>query len=168
MTSSLGRLFDGMAFLLGLCKFNRYEAEAPMALETAAWTCSDPPGLLPFDLIQDEKSKTTMIKLEPMIRAVLEGRQDGQSKHALARAFHDTLAEALGCLILRVASQTSLKRVALSGGCFANGLLLNQLVASLKRAGLEVFLQKQVPPGDGGIALGQAVVAAAQLRRGDS
>jgi len=84
----------------------------------------------------------------------------------LARAFHETVATILAEAAGEAARARGLNRVVLSGGCFANRLLTERVTELLEAAGLEVFAHRQVPPGDGGIALGQAVVAAERVRRG--
>jgi hydrogenase maturation protein HypF len=154
--SSAGRLFDGVAALLGYCERNRYEAEAAMILQHEAETAGPAPAL-PWAL----RPPTTpggawRMDAAPMIRALLEGGEPGR----LARSFHEGLAELLGTAALRVAEEAGLDRVVLSGGCFANGLLLAGVGERLTRAGLKVYSHQVVPCGDGGLALGQAYVAA--------
>ena len=100
-----------------------------------------------------------------MIRSLVEGIASGRSSLELARAFHDTIALALAEIVRRVADATGVRRVALTGGCFANRLLLSGLSSLLVREGFEVILHRRLPTGDGGISLGQAVIAAARNRK---
>jgi hydrogenase maturation protein HypF len=162
LTSSLGRLFDAVAFLLGLATDNRHEAEAAMALEAAARTC---PGAEPltFDLSGGEDGPGDPLQLDvrPTLRDLLAGTLRGENPGKLARAFHETLAAGLAAAAVRIAGSAGLDRVALSGGCFANRLLLDSLVRRLETAGLNAVAHHRVPTGDGGVSLGQAVVAAA-------
>ena len=163
-TSSMGRLFDGAAFLLGICDRNRYEAEAPMTLEAAAAACRkvEPLGWA----LGEGADGAVEMDVRPMIRELVEGVQACRPPSELARAFHEAVAAMLAACVNRAAARTGLNRVMLSGGCFANRLLLSRLWDLLRVAGREVYIHRLVPPGDGGIALGQAVVAAARLDRG--
>lgn len=159
-TSSLGRLFDGAAFLLGICGKNRFEAEAPMRLESEAWKCHGPVESLSYSLEDGGDEEPLRIDPRPLILALLEGRRAGRPIPKLAKAFHETIAAALTSNVLRISERTGIRDVALSGGCFANRLLSMRLVDMLQEDDLRVWVHRKVPPGDGGIALGQAVAAA--------
>jgi hydrogenase maturation protein HypF len=137
-TSSLGRVFDAVSCLLGLCSCNRHEAEAAMALEAAA---APEPGVVPALTFED-------LSLLPAIREIVAAR------------FHDTVAQMLAAAARRACEQHGVTKVALSGGCFANRRLLARLVELLESAGRQVLYHRHIPPGDGGIALGQAFAAA--------
>lgn len=160
-TSSLGRLFDGVAFLLGVCDSNRYEAEAAMSLEALARECGTQ-EVLNFRL-HSVGREPTQFDVEPMLRELIERHAAGGDAAILARAFHETLAAMLARAAIGAASATGLSRIAISGGCFANRLLLERITDRLATGGLEVFVHNRVPTGDGGIALGQAVAAAARM-----
>ncbi len=164
-TSSLGRLFDAVAYFAGLCDVNHNEAQAAMALETAAR--QEPPGeILPFLLKDAEDSETPMrLDVRPMIRAILGELAEGNGPSRIARMFHDTLVAMLAESVGHVAKRSGLDRVVLSGGCFVNRILAEGLYERLNAMGLKVFMHRRVPTTDGGIALGQAVSAAARLRR---
>ncbi len=161
-TSSLGRLFDAVAWLLGLCEHNRAEAQAPMALEAAAFAYGPAPAL-PFELIEEDGS--LVLDQRPMIRAIVAGLGAGRSAGELAAAFHQTLADLLASAAARVLDRVGDRPIMLSGGCFANRLLTEQLVDRLKARGRAVYIHHRVPAGDGGLALGQAVCAAARAAR---
>ena len=163
-TSSLGRLFDAAAFVLGLCDRNDHEGQAAMALEAAA-TRVDGAEPLPYELHPGEDG-TLLLDVRPGLRAMLKDLSAGRDVAELARAFHEMVAGLFAEAAARAARQAGLDRVCLTGGCMVNRLLLAGLHARLTRAGLKVFAHRQVPPGDGGLALGQAVAAAAQLKRG--
>jgi len=164
-TSSLGRLFDGVACLLDVCRVNRYEAEAAATLEALAL---QGPAVEPlaYGLIEPQTvgQAPMMLDPRPLIRELVAGIKAGRAAAELARAFHETVAVMLVRAAHRVAEQTGLERVVLSGGCFANRLLLERVADRLGAVGCEVFIHQQVPTTDGGVALGQAVIATARLR----
>ena len=163
VTTSAGRLFDGVAALLGVRQTTSFEGQAAMELEFTA----DPEvrDAYPFE-IETEKSSVdsartcVVVDWRPLIGAVLEEIARGTARSIVAARFHNSLAEA----IVRVAGEIGREEVALSGGCFQNRLLTERTLAGLEAAGHRVLLHRQVPPGDGGISLGQVAVAAARLR----
>lgn len=157
-TSSLGRVFDAVAFLLGLCPRNRHEAEAAMSLEAAA--AQVPEALEPLPHHVSATERTVHLSLFPALRAIVAGRGRGEPVATLAARFHDTLIAGLADAAGRVCRQRRIEKVALSGGCFANRRLLTGLTARLEAQGLRVLYHRQVPAGDGGLALGQSWVAA--------
>ncbi|HBF32961.1 TPA: carbamoyltransferase HypF, partial [Candidatus Sumerlaeota bacterium] len=148
-TSSTGRLFDAAAFLLGLCERNRFEAEAAMLLESVAQSYSgaSPNALPPASGLLDWK---------PLVRNLVVGMRQGVPVPQLAYAFHSELAILLTSGALAAAQRNDITQVVLTGGCFANRLLTALMMKNLEHAGLEVFTHHEVPPGDGGLALGQA------------
>ena len=160
-TSSLGRFFDAAAFLLGVCGRNRFEAEAPIVLESLATA----PGN-PFDCEMNKNDDGKWVfDYAPIVRGLLEGVRAGRPRAELAAAFHETVAIMLARCAGRVADENGVDRVLLSGGCFANRYLLTRMWELLREDGLNVFLHKRVPPGDGGISLGQAICAVERGRR---
>jgi hydrogenase maturation protein HypF len=159
-TSSLGRAFDAAAYILGLCERNRHEAEAAMALEAAAGTAPAEP--LPWAVTDSEG--TLVLSLAPALAAMDELRQGGHPVEVLAARFHETVARMLAEAASRAAEATGIRTVGLTGGCFQNRRLLGRTVELLEVLGFEVRVHRRVPPGDGGLALGQAVLAAARLR----
>jgi hydrogenase maturation protein HypF len=159
-STALGRLFDAFAAWLELCRLNRFEAEAPMALEAAA--AGEPArDVWPMDLVRVES--LWQLDPVPLATCVLGGLADGVATAELAARIHDSLADGLARLAEAGAQQTGLRTVALSGGVFANARLTRTLEARLVAAGLEVLRHTRVPTTDGGLALGQAAVAAARL-----
>ena len=160
-TSSLGRLFDGVAFLLGICDRNDTEARAPIALEARAGASTDTAAL--GWALNDLPDGEVEMDFRPMIREIIDG---GRGIDALAGAFHETAAAMLAGCVGRIAERTGLDRVVLSGGCFANHLLLGRLVDLLRSDGRDVYVHHRISAGDAGIALGQAVVAATRIAKG--
>ncbi len=158
-TSSAGRLFDAVAALIGLRRKVTYEGQAAMELETLARTVS---RASPWPISIHQNQNLSEIPVEAIIRAVIMDVQAGVSPNIIAARFHQTLI-ALGTeMVARLSEQTGIHEVALSGGCFYNRLLLDGLHHDLEARGFSVYTHHQVPAGDGGLALGQAVIAAQQ------
>jgi hydrogenase maturation protein HypF len=162
--SSLGRLFDAAAALAGVAFANRYEAEAPMRLEGVADSLPDAAGAgeYPFAITAAEPFE---IDWRPLAAALAADAEAGADPAAVAARFHNTLAAMLTAAAVAARERTGLSTVAISGGCMANRLLRRELRRRLAADGFEVLLHRAVPCNDGGIALGQAFVAAARLCR---
>ena len=168
--SSLGRLFDAAAFLCGLCPVNRYEGEAAMLLEAAAqrarrqWVEIAPlaaAALHDGSLLVEQEGRL-QLDTRPLARDLVARLAAGESTDVLAAAFHESIARLFARAAQRVAVERGLVDVLLTGGCFANRILLLRLSALLSEVGLTVHRHRLVPPGDGGLALGQATIAAAR------
>jgi len=155
--SSLGRWFDAVAALCGLSERNAYEGQAPMQLESAIQ-----PGAGQAYDFEIHQADPFRIDLVPMVRGLVDDLLAGGSVGAVAEKFHNTVAAFLIASANRARRRTGLRTVALSGGCFANRYLTDRLVKLLIGDGFEVLVHRTIPPNDGGIALGQAVVAAAK------
>jgi hydrogenase maturation protein HypF len=155
-TSSAGRLFDAVASLLGICRNATYEGQPAVLLEQAAL-----PRATPTNVSISERGGLLELDTRDLIAPIVDGLRRGEGVAKLAGAFHASLASATADMGMRLAADHGMTRVALGGGVFANDLLTADLVQRLTHAGLEVFLPREVPVGDGGIALGQAVVAGA-------
>ncbi len=190
MTSSAGRLFDGISALLAIRHEVSYEGQAAILLETAArgWFSRDglpkpdgPPRWLDDDTVSwiteptsprptdpdDNDGPMTLMPLQPYVRALLDDIAQGRSQGEIAAAFHHALAWVFASVATRTAAAHSLDTVALSGGVFQNTVFTELLVARLEHMGLRVLCHRNVPPNDGGICLGQAESAAAFLRLTD-
>ena len=164
LNSGAGRLFDGFAALLGLCEHNHYEAQAALALEAAAdsWRPSDRGA--GFDLRPPTASEGLWeIDPAPLVRATARRREQGAPVEELAADLHAELARAWAAVTIEQSRATGLGTAVLSGGVFCNEILTRRLTELLAAAGLRVLRHRLVPPNDGGLALGQAAVAAAQL-----
>ncbi len=159
LTSSVGRLFDAVASLLGVRHRARYEAQAAMELEALAEGSAGPPYSLEIT-----GGAPLVIEPGPLIRGVIDDLVAGAPAPLIAARFHATLAHAVVHVGEWVRSSVGLDRVVLSGGVFQNAILLAAVRRGLAEAGFEVFSHHLVPPNDGGIALGQAAVAHARLQ----
>jgi len=158
--SSVGRLFDAVASLIGLRQVARYEGQAAMELEWLA-SRSTECGTYDFEMTASaDDTAPAELDWAPMVRGIVADVARETKQDAIARKFHNTLAE----MIVRVAGEHAGLPLALSGGCFQNRLLTELTVARLEACGVKVYWHQRVPPNDGGIALGQVVAVARQLR----
>ena len=152
-TSSMGRLFDGVAALLGIAHESTYEGEAATRLEYAVDDAERGRYLLPLHAEGQLDWRVLLIEL-------LDDHRRGTRVGKIAARFHNALVAGAVAVAERVAEP----RVALSGGCFQNRILVERVSAALRARGFRVLRHQQVPPNDGGIAYGQIAVAAAVLR----
>ena len=174
LTSSMGRLFDAVSALIDIRGRIDYEGQAAVELEMAAYTChceerdsSLTPGTsskisadnesYPYNITKDNGMK--IIKLREPLQAIVEDLKQGSSKARISIRFHNTIARMTSQVCRLIASETGIYQVALSGGVFQNRLLLNKTASLLEKSGFQVFIHRQVPCNDGGISLGQAVIA---------
>jgi hydrogenase maturation protein HypF len=161
LTSSLGRLFDGVAAILGLRRNVTFEGQAAMELEAMARYGSG--RVMRFAI--EEVEGVMHLDFSPMIRAITKRLQAGKDSGELAFSFHLTLQVAFSKMARTIRSKTGLNRVVLSGGCFQNRILTEGTIKELKKAGFDVFFHRAIPTNDGCISLGQAVCAGAQAVR---
>jgi hydrogenase maturation protein HypF len=155
MTSSAGRLFDAVAAIAGVAATSAYEGEAAMRLEAAL---RDEPGRPAYPLPLLDGGHPMDLDWRPLVAAALHDATAGVPPSAISLRFHNALAAA----IVSVARHAGLRDVVLSGGVFQNGALVERARARLLDAGFHPFIHHRVPPNDGGLALGQAVLAAAR------
>jgi len=158
LTSSVGRLFDAVAALAGVRDRVSYEGQAAAELEGLA-TEVGPDGAYPFDLLPDAPM---VVDTRPLVRAVAEDIGQGVEAARVARRFHSTLVEVIAAVCDRVRRATGLGVVVLSGGVFLNALLTREVCRRLHGEGFDVHRHRLVPPGDGGLSLGQLAIAAYQ------
>jgi len=177
LTSSCGRLFDAVSAILGICHRVDYEAQAAIELEMASTFKLQGSGFkiqdsYPFrlDFVAEEEGEggverlpdmggKYVLGLEGVLNGVLADRREGKPVEEIGLRFHITVARMIVETCRRIAEHTGITTVALSGGCFQNRLLLGLVVPWLREAGFRVLLQQRVPCNDGGISLGQAVIA---------
>jgi hydrogenase maturation protein HypF len=147
-TTSVGRLFDAVASLTGVARQNRFEGQAAMLLENEIGR-----------LRTEEAYSLSGGNWEPLIRAVVAERRAGAPTSLIAAKFHNALVS----WILEVAASAGLKQTVFSGGVFQNRYLTERTAAVLESQGFTVYTHRQVPPNDGGIALGQAAMSMVKL-----
>ena len=164
LTSSCGRLFDGVAALLGLQTHVQYEGQAAMELEGLAWSaCTQPDAVHTlfarhYRVHLRKGEGRCRVDIRPMIRELIEERDRGVAREKIAWAFHCWLAESACEGVKECAAETGLSTVVLSGGCMQNRLLLILLFNLLEREGFAVYTGEKIPVNDGGIAFGQAYI----------
>jgi hydrogenase maturation protein HypF len=160
LASSLGRLFDAAAAILGIRVHAHHEAQAAMELESLA---ADIAGdALPLPAAEDPDGTWVLDPL-PLLAALGEAWSRGASVGVLAASFHESVAEGAAALAVRLCGLQGLDTVALGGGCFQNARLLEGVSARLEGAGLRVLTPRLLGPNDGAVSYGQAVVAAARM-----
>lgn len=169
-TSSMGRLFDAAAAILGICDKATYEGEPAIELEAAAWRAFSSESACPtgnmasFSVTESSRPDDChVLNSRPLFEALLEGIRTGVPAGKLALDFHVTIARASARIASEICVREDLDTVALSGGVFMNRLLLRLLTHELKDASLAVLVSHAVPVNDGCIAYGQAAIARARL-----
>ncbi|NNG17639.1 MAG: carbamoyltransferase HypF [Gemmatimonadales bacterium] len=164
--SSMGRLFDAAAAVLGLRRLARYEGQAAMELEALAAGRRGSGGgsELPYGIEADGEGAWVLDPV-PLLVTLGERAQGGEGAVDLAADFHTTVAAATVRLVERACEQASVERVVLSGGVFQNALLLADVTRRLEALGLTILVPRALSPNDGAISYGQAAVAAAMLGR---
>lgn len=163
-TSSMGRLFDGVSSLIGLCHEIEYEAQAAIELEALLNNRPDMVESLDYDII--EHQNRFALDYRPMVRHLVNLIQNNTlNQQDLSRKFHSTIVEATIDLCCRLAAQTGISEIVFSGGVFMNRYLLCNLVTESKVKGLTPYVHENTPTNDGGVALGQIMVADAKLNQ---
>ncbi|MCK4850558.1 MAG: carbamoyltransferase HypF, partial [Phycisphaerae bacterium] len=164
LTSSCGRLFDAVSSLLGLCHFNTFEGEAAVTLEMAMTDCDWRP--YPYTLPRDDRD-CYLPDFTPTIKAIVDDLTGGVAHGLIAARFHHTIIQLCLDLVSALAADTGITKVVITGGVFQNNFLHSRLKRLLAQAGFDVYANTLTPPNDGGIALGQAVLAGMILQGED-
>ncbi|MCL6300755.1 carbamoyltransferase HypF [Streptomyces kronopolitis] len=160
LTSSMGRLFDGYSALLGVCEEVGYEGQAAIELEQLiAW---DHTPATPWPLRLNDEDGRLVVDHGPWLESLLTGLAERRGSTELSRAFHESIVYAVVEVCLRLSRTHGVPDVVLSGGVFLNQHLLTRAEQELTAAGLRVHTHRRIPPNDGGICVGQAMVAAAR------
>lgn len=156
-TSSLGRVFDAVSSLLGLCDVATFQAEAPIRLEHSAARGTN----RHYDLTEGQ-----IIGLAPLFRQILNDIRQGVDRQVIAATFHHSVVRLCVNQALKYSQSTGVKKIVLAGGAFQNRLLLSGISEGLTTNGLSVYSPSAFPAGDAGIALGQLAVAAKRRNMG--
>jgi hydrogenase maturation protein HypF len=159
LNSSMGRLFDAVSALIGIRGEIDYEGQAAVELEMAAYDAIGKVGDSDYPFSITGSDGVRIIQLKDLFTDIVEELHQGISKATIAAKFHNTVAKMICEMSRIIAGETGINQVALSGGCFQNRLLFRKVVPMLESAGLSVLVHRQVPCNDGGISLGQAVIA---------
>ncbi len=167
LCSSMGRLFDAISALLGIRQEIDYEGQAAVELEMAAHSSAVARELdeaishvqesYPYRIVEDGGIR--IVHLRDLLSAIIEDSHRGIPKGIISLKFHDTVAQMINEMCYLIADEAGITQVALSGGVFQNRLLLRKAVNLLESSGFQVLTHRQVPCNDGGISLGQAVIA---------
>ena len=157
LTSSAGRLFDAVSALAGVRQEIDYEAQAAIELEMLAPDEVEERQSYPFSIVKHEEVR--VVKLEELFSAVVQDVKNQTPVPVISLKFHHTMAEIIAEMCKLMAKESGINQVALSGGVFQNRLLLKLATSALQREGFSVLTHHLVPCNDGGISLGQAVIA---------
>lgn len=155
LTSSMGRLFDAVASLCSIRDEVHYEGQAAIELEMIANHDLEPS----YPFLMDETLDPLVIDPAPIIRGVVDDLGNGIPAARISTRFHRTVADLVVHTCDRIRSREKINRVVLSGGVFQNIFLLSLAFDGLSHSGFEVIVHQRVPANDGGISLGQAVIA---------
>ncbi|HER43966.1 MAG TPA: carbamoyltransferase HypF [Candidatus Eisenbacteria bacterium] len=162
-TSSMGRLFDAVSFLLGGGSRVSYEAEAAVSLEALALEAGAESRSHPFHVSAGGGENAELIDPAPLLEGIMGDIAAGISRTDIARIFHNSVAALVADTVARHSERTGIRDVVVSGGVFQNRLLCELLAESARGAGWKLHWHLLVPPNDGGVSYGQAAVAAAAL-----
>ncbi len=162
LTSSCGRLFDAVSAVLGFQGEASYEGQAAIQLEMMAYDVDDGASY-PFAIVQQDGAE--VIRLSTTWQGILHDLRAGVPAEVMASRFHNTVAQMIVHVCAGISEENGLRSVALSGGCFQNRLLLARTTGLLREAGFHVLTHHQVPCNDGGVSLGQAVIAHSRCAR---
>ena len=155
-TSSLGRVFDAVAAMIGLGGYNNFDAQLPMALESIAAENVD--EKYQFKIVSSP-NQSCCIDLGITIKQIINDVEKEINQGIISAKFHNTLAAALLDMAKHARESTKLNTAALSGGVFCNRYLLDRLIKLLKKEDFKVLFNREIPSNDGGISLGQATIA---------
>ena len=163
--SSVGRLFDVISCLLGLCDFNSFQGEGAVLLESMGQKFLDNLSEIPHNLIKEKsfsyyKNSSLTFNINPIIIGVVEDLLSGIDTHEVAFKFHSSLGDVITSIVIEYLNKLDINRVVLGGGCFQNKILTEIIIGNLENKGVEVFYPRLFPCNDGGLAVGQLAAVA--------
>jgi hydrogenase maturation protein HypF len=156
MTSSMGRLFDAVSALAGVRQKVNYEGQA--AIEFEALADEAEAGKYVFDVEADQ------VRVRSVVEALVKDVMAGVPIQKISARFHNGLAESVRETVKKISGETGIRSIVLSGGVWQNITLLRRTLSLLRNDGFEVYIHREVPTNDGGLSLGQAVIAANKFR----
>lgn len=160
-STGVGRLFDAVSSLIGVCDHNTFEGEAAIALEAIA--ASDVADGYDFDL---EVRETAVIDFSKTICGIVEDMMGSKDAGVISAKFHNTVVDAIQTVVARLSSAHGLNDVVLCGGVFQNMYLLERVIAKTESSGMKVHIHEKVPTNDAGISLGQAYILRERVKEG--
>ena len=158
ITSSVGRLLDALAALCGICATITYEGQAAIEFEAVA----DPTVMSHYDCPIIRHPEGRILDARAIVKGVMDDLAHGTTVSEISARVHNSLVQCCATCCAEIASKRDITTVLLSGGVFQNSLLLGRMILALESRGLDVRIPIEIPPNDGGIAFGQASVAAAR------
>lgn len=165
LCSSMGRLFDGISALLGICREADYEGRGAILLESAA--DKNEAGLLPYDILRNDADGRLLFDERPLVCAMMKLLKEGASPSRLAARFMNSLTDMSLEICCRIREESGVNRIVLSGGSFQNMYILTRLLPRLRDSGFEAFTHRRVSCSDEGIPLGQLLIGRARLSKGN-
>jgi len=161
LASGIGRLFDAVSALIGVCDRNTFEGEAAIALE--AITYSDLKTAYPFDI---QEKKALEVDFTSTVSAIMDDLLKGEDKGVISTKFHNTVIQVIQTVVKQLAGIYGLNDVVLCGGVFQNMYILERSIEVLKSMKYSVYIHDKVPTNDAGISLGQAYIVRERIKRG--
>lgn len=161
LSSGIGRLFDGVSAMIGVCDLNTFEGEAAIALEAVA-----APGITQEYPVDIKFGETMEVDCSHAILGIINDVAKGEEIGVISAKFHNTVVSAIQRVVVKLSSLHRINDVALCGGVFQNMYLLERTVSGLGAAGMRVFIHEKVPTNDAGISLGQAYIIRERIREG--
>jgi hydrogenase maturation protein HypF len=145
-----------------VCEESTYEGQAAMELEMAAADGTEEY----YDFLYQQQEASCSINPSPLLKGICADIKAGKPAGYISATFHNSIAAMIVAVCCRLKERCRLDKVALSGGCFQNGYLLSRSISGLRQAGFSILQHHLVPPNDGGIALGQALIAHERMVKG--
>jgi len=168
LTSSMGRFFDGVSSLLGICDVNTYEGQAAMELESVAEDISSSPKNLltqSYGYEIREERDTSIVEPSSIVKGIVEDLESRVPPSLIAYKFHNSIADIIAAVSSKIKEKIGLCKVAFSGGVFQNRLLLELALRKLTEQGFICYYHKTIPTNDEGISLGQAMIANETIKK---